>query len=968
LFSDPYLEVDFKMAGYQQYRCLHCKEYIKQFTQLLDHLVQSHPKEEICYLKHTGDNRFVKKRIPGCVPHNITEEGKQLIVGNEEENSLLVIQNSPSTPEKILKKRCVDNAVTLKLDFGPDPTVNIQKQSKDTFGIDKFKDMKDAQCQTDGIVIIPVDDSSPYIVEMLQEMSKLLPAVLNNLHEAGILSTYHKFMSLVNSKKFPLDNIAFLLFLDVVNWFSTDKTSEMRYEFQATSQFWMIGYALFHSRFLRFMTGEKNHGQVISGTSSTGSLLSADSKVNFIVPNQKKIRQLVEEVDLGDMAPGVMNKIIQDLSNHYSTNQPLKISVDAKRIKRGKGKTMGDVDLFGYEGPETLTERKRRFSEELAAVEKLIKDVKKVEKMGHTYAKDVNDDSVPGNIKLLIGTIGKRLKELREKKLSLMRGVEKFQLMVNQNQSKTWQQNSLDGVISSLKTQIYNVTSAIKSGLQLVNECGYYVACVNGTAQMYACDSGVDLASQENYKQLCDIADVPCGKERFLKQRTEQWFKLRKTVPVTGSTCHKALALDTLKEQVKHINKLVEYRCCHCKLYFQAFYQVLEHLIQNHPKDEICYLRYSGGNKYVTKLIPGCIPSHITDEGKQLSVGDEAKENIKVSESSPGENAKDAIDVIPIESSEDIQRKVQEITTLIPVILEELRVAGMTSTSTYVQFSALLDNKQIPSAVIAFLLFCNISSLMSAEILDDFPIIKQFLAVGYAIFNQETLPITSGSASIRVKNADCDKEEIDPKMLTNMKYGQDNEIHAISTIVSKIMPIWYPNKKYFEEGCHVVHHKDQPFLLVSPDGSIRNTFQGGAALGIEVKCKPKPQYLQSTPVYYSIPTYYVVQLLCEMKVMNTDRLLFVCWSEESTVSFEVQFCDVLWQKVWDALLITYGEEDIIKPSRKPSYVPDLKEYLKKYVSEKVSFLGEFPSARAVHIRNAWQQQKQQQLAVTSLVE
>ena len=61
------------------------------------------------------------------------------------------------------------------------------------------------------------------------ELKEIMPAVLEHLRENGHLQSYTKWCHLIAENKFPLDNIiCFLLFLDIVEWFSKSTTSEMR--------------------------------------------------------------------------------------------------------------------------------------------------------------------------------------------------------------------------------------------------------------------------------------------------------------------------------------------------------------------------------------------------------------------------------------------------------------------------------------------------------------------------------------------------------------------------------------------------------------------------------------------------------------------------------------------------------------------------------------------------------------------
>ena len=61
------------------------------------------------------------------------------------------------------------------------------------------------------------------------------------------------------------------LLLDVVRWLSLDRsTTFMRYS-SDVKLFWQTGLHLFHERFLRYMSGPKNQGQVIKSETTQGN-------------------------------------------------------------------------------------------------------------------------------------------------------------------------------------------------------------------------------------------------------------------------------------------------------------------------------------------------------------------------------------------------------------------------------------------------------------------------------------------------------------------------------------------------------------------------------------------------------------------------------------------------------------------------------------------------------------------------
>jgi len=94
-----------------------------------------------------------------------------------------------------------------------------------------------------------------------------------------------------------------------------------------------------------------------------------------------------------------------------------------------------------------------------------------------------------------------------------------------------------------------------------------------------------------------------------------------------------------------------------------------------------------------------------------------------------------------------------------------------------------------------------------------------------------------------------------------MDHGTACEIHAIATLVSKFLPVYYPHTKYFEEGAFKIHQDGKSLIFVSPDGSMCQMEEGLTdevplpMLSCEFKC-PFPNE-NTVPVHYDIPLRYV---------------------------------------------------------------------------------------------------------------
>ena len=67
------------------------------------------------------------------------------------------------------------------------------------------------------------------VVRDIEQMKELTPKVLEILSKTGMHEVLVSFFEMVASETFPQDNIAFLLWAEVVKWFKTLNTTQMRY-------------------------------------------------------------------------------------------------------------------------------------------------------------------------------------------------------------------------------------------------------------------------------------------------------------------------------------------------------------------------------------------------------------------------------------------------------------------------------------------------------------------------------------------------------------------------------------------------------------------------------------------------------------------------------------------------------------------------------------------------------------------
>ena len=275
-----------------------------------------------------------------------------------------------------------------------------------------------------------------------EELKELLPNLLESLAESN---KQHDFMSLVRliaQKKFPMDNIAFSLLLDVARFYSLPTTRHMTYP-DCTKQFWRVGYKLFHGSFLRFMSGGKSEGQLIdsgeSGRDDNKNLSPMDANVNFAVPDIKSIREYKGCDSLRDLPrelpPGVIEESI-DMKANINKNVSYVLCVDGKKIAPGLNETSGDENLFGHERPK-LKERLEALQSDLAAIEVLLHE----------------DEISIQTIFRCARRLSLRVKDLRELKVKQSFALERFMKWAGED----WRNGKYAHAISSTQARLYQV-------------------------------------------------------------------------------------------------------------------------------------------------------------------------------------------------------------------------------------------------------------------------------------------------------------------------------------------------------------------------------------------------------------------------------------------------------------------------------------------------------------------------------
>ena len=184
-----------------------------------------------------------------------------------------------------------------------------------------------------------------------------------------------------------------------------------------------------------------------------------------------------------------------------------------------------------------------------------------------------------------------------------------------------------------------------------------------------------------------------------------------------------------------------------------------------------------------------------------------------------------------------------------------------------------------------------------------------------------------------------------------MEHSTLNEINAVATLASKVLPIYYPDMYFVEEGCYSLSQHDTGLILVSPDGSLRNQTDGKLSepvFGIEIKC-PYPGKVYTTPVHYKLPVRYVPPI--EMVTLNVNSLLYISYSEQSTVVLVADFDQDLWDKLCKVTTDLYPPDNATYPKRIHPDIKGIRKDMEAYTVNKVRKLCEVQSVKAIQCRH-----------------
>ncbi|CAG2226106.1 unnamed protein product [Mytilus edulis] len=274
------------------------------------------------------------------------------------------------------------------------------------------------------------------------KLQKMLPDVVHAFRKNNLIIYLLMLFTLISTAKFDFKNICFLLFCDILRYWSTDSTSKMRYPFKETQQFWWLGKILFHGRFQRFMSGYKHAGQ----SNLTGYLNPATARINFALPSHIHINEHPIDLKIPDIkGPGIFHEMIQLISSQKKNSYVL--TFDGKKLAPGLTDEAGDIDLLGY-GPEPLHQQHEQYTKSKEIISKIT---------GYLQGSSKSDNYIKNALLDVSHRVSKSIRDLRQLIAKQQYALDKFTTKAASEPGKNYCY-----VIDSIKTAIYRAKSTIK--------------------------------------------------------------------------------------------------------------------------------------------------------------------------------------------------------------------------------------------------------------------------------------------------------------------------------------------------------------------------------------------------------------------------------------------------------------------------------------------------------------------------
>ena len=366
------------------------------------------------------------------------------------------------------------------------------------------------------------------------------------LNEHEQIDKFVKTVKAIASGELAATNLCWKAALDMGALFSCKSTTQMEYD-KEWLEFCQVIYHMFGGGAINALRGRGHFSQVTGNKTQKGKFPPSSGEYNFPIPSVPTLKKL----NIGfpsEIPVGFVEQSLQLAEERAKTGCEYVLSFDGKLIAPGcKGKSNGDSNMWGFEGPPNLSQSVKILKRCLNVADSVVVNME-----------DVSSEEHYTHLTELLNVSSLRIKILRNRITGSFYLQKKLIEKCGDNEELKYKHRRQ---MSRLNQNTSECESIVRRLLEVNIKITEIMAALNNNLDVHVRDNArhITLIEHSNNFQLLPpeiikmVLDIKKEENyQYIKQRTNKWFQIRKQARVTGSTLNKALGLDTLLKQKEH--------------------------------------------------------------------------------------------------------------------------------------------------------------------------------------------------------------------------------------------------------------------------------------------------------------------------------------------------------------------------------------------------------------------------------
>lgn len=129
------------------------------------------------------------------------------------------------------------------------------------------------------------------------------------------------------------------------------------------------------------------------------------------------------------------------------------------------------------------------------------------------------------------------------------------QKLMDRSGDSNWRNGKYLYAISAIIAFLYDIDNFLKRASSVTKNVCLCISYIEKGS--FVEGETINLCSSEKYNELKTDENILHYNTRLIKQRTDNWVKIRQAAKITGSTMYKALGFEDLQKQKEHFETVI---------------------------------------------------------------------------------------------------------------------------------------------------------------------------------------------------------------------------------------------------------------------------------------------------------------------------------------------------------------------------------------------------------------------------